>query len=122
MILSHKWNKAPDNNMKTRAIALAIASAFDSVWHKRRLQKLITFGIWGNLLNLFQDYLEKRNLILTMNGHESAYFPITVGVPQGSILGPIFWNVYINYLLEAVPESVAYADDCTVFVSYHRSA
>lgn len=119
-ILSHKWNKALDNNMETRAIALDIAGAFDSVWHKGLLTKMKSLGIAGDLLNLFQDYLSDRDLVVTMNGQESTHFPIKAGVPQGSILGPILWNIYINDLLEAIPDLVAYADDGTIFVSYHR--
>ena len=116
LILSHKWNKALDNNMETRAIALDIAGAFDSVWHKGLIHKLQAFGISGNLLSLLQNYLTDRDLIVAMNGRESTHFPIKAGVPQGSLLGPVFWNIYINDLLDAVPDSVAYADDCICFL------
>ena len=120
LILTHKWNKALDNNKETRAVALDIAGAFDSVWHKGLIRKLEAFGICGNLLSLLQDYLQERSFVVALNGQESSSFPISAGVPQGSVLGPIFWNIYMNDLLDATPESIAYADDCTLHVSYPR--
>lgn len=56
LILSHKWNKALDKNLDTKTIALDIAGAFNSVWHKGLLAKLKSFGIKGALLKLLTSY------------------------------------------------------------------
>lgn len=49
--------------------------------------------------------------MVTVHGQESIKCPIRAGVPQGSILGPVLWNLYVNNLFDAVPGTVAYADD-----------
>lgn len=53
-----------------------------------------------------------------LNGRESEVHPIRAGVPQGSCLGPLLWNIYINELLNLIPSTQAYADDITLTHSY----
>ena len=57
---------------------------------------------------------------MVVNGQSSRSLPVEASVPQGSVLGPILWNIYINDLLQLLPEVSAYADDCTLTRSYHR--
>ena len=101
-------------------IALDIAGAFDRVWHKGLLVKLRARGIQGDLLDLIEDYLTGRTLRVVINGQTSREYPIGASVPQGSVLGPILWNIFIDDLLQQHPEVSAYADDCTLATTYSR--
>ena len=71
-------------------------------------------GVCGGLLNLLHDYLQDRSLCVVVDGQSSQDHPIGAGVPQGSVLGPLLWNVFFNDLLQLIPEAHAYADDCTL--------
>ena len=94
------------NGFDTRGIFLDIASAFDRVPHTLLLQKLKAYGINGNLLSLFGKYSES-----SPNGY------INCSVPQGSILGPLMFLVYINDLPDMLQSSCfIYADDTSIFV------
>ena len=101
-------------------VALNIAGAFDRVWHKGLLAKLQARGVQGDLLNLIKNYLEDRSLSVVVGGQESRQYPVRASVPQGSVLGPIFWNIFIDDLLQQQPDVSAYADDCTLSCSYNR--
>ena len=120
LLMSKSWNDALDSGKDTLVIALDIAGAFDRVWHAGLLAKLQSMGIQGGLLELLRDYLQHRTLSVAINGHLSGKYPIDASVPQGSVLGPILWNVYINDLLQQLPTASAYADDCTLSCSYKR--
>ena len=74
----------------------------------------------GDLLLLIKDYLHGRTLRVGVNGHTSSVYPINASVPQGSVLGPLLWNVYFNDILQLIPESHAYADDCTLTFTCDR--
>ena len=112
--LTTTWQKSLENGKDTCVIALDIAGAFDRVWHKGLIAKLKSLGISGDLLLLLQDYLLGRTLQVVVNGSTSSEYPIEASVPQGSVLGPLLWNVYLNDILQLVPQAHAYADDCTL--------
>ena len=112
--LTTTWQKSLDTGKDTCVIALDIAGAFDRVWHKGIIAKLKSLGITGDLLLLLQDYLQGRTLQVVVNGHTSSEYPIEASVPQGSVIGPLLWNVYLNDILQLVPQAHAYADDCTL--------
>ena len=101
-------------------IALDIAGAFDLVWHRGLLATLEQLGVTEWLLELFSSYLYGRSLRVVVSGCTSASFPVETSVPQGSILGPLLWNIYFNDLLQCLPVALAYADDCTLSHSYIR--
>ena len=63
---------------------------------------------------LFENYLTGRTLRVVVSGSESNEYPIEASVPQGSVVGPLLWNVYFNDILQLIPEAYAYADDCTL--------
>ena len=119
--LSAPWQKSLDSGKVTYVIALDIAGAFDRVWHEGILERLESFGITGNLLGLFHDYLTGRTLRVVVNGYTSSEYPIEASVPQGSVVGPLLWNIYFNDILNLIPEAYAYADDCTLTFTCDKS-
>jgi len=88
------------NALETKSCAMGIfidlAKAFDTVDHKILLQKLSHFGIRGMPLNLLNDYMTGRKQYVSFNGVNSAMCDINCGVPQGSILGPLLFLLYVD--------------------------
>lgn len=96
---------------------LDYSKAFDTVNHKILLSKLHNMGIRGVCLDLIESYLKDRSQVVKVNGVKSQSVRINVGVPQGSILGPLLFILYINDLLSFQTELFAYADDTAVPLS-----
>ena len=92
-------------SLEVRGNFLDISKAFDKVWHDGLLYKLESFGISGNLLKLFHSYLNNRQQRVVFNSWYSKWAPILAGVPQGSILGPLLFLIYINDLPENLKSS-----------------
>ena len=79
-----------------RGTFVDLQKAFDTVNHKILLQKLEHYGVRSTALNCLQSYLTGRSQYVTVNGHGSGCKPITCGVPQGSIRGPLHFLIYVN--------------------------
>ena len=83
--------KSFESHAETRAAYLDISKAFYKVWHEGLLFKLKRSGISGRLLLLIGDFLSDRKQRVVLNGKESAWLPLHVGVPQGSLLGLVLY-------------------------------
>lgn len=118
--MNDKWLENMDNGELTGLISVDIRKAFDSIDHKILLRKMQEqFGIQGLELNWFQSYLTKRSQVCVVNGHTSSAKEIICGVPQGSILGPLLFLLYINDLPECLLNTTPgmYADDTQIYAS-----
>ena len=117
--LLHYLDKCIDtmvNGGVTDAIYLDFAKAFDTVPHQRLMEKLKAYGIDGDILSWIQAFLADRSQVVKVNGEESFPAPVISGIPQGSVLGPLLFVIYINDLPETVKSQVfLFADDTKVF-------
>ena len=105
-----------DEGYEIRGVFLDISKAFDKVWHEGLVFKLKQNGISGNLLNIFEDFLRNRKQRVVLNGQTSNWENIYAGVPQGSILGPLLFLIYINDLAENLSSNPKlFADDTSLF-------
>ena len=85
-------------------------------WHESLLFKLKQNGISGNLLNVITDFLYQRKQRVVLNGQHSSWTNVQAGVPQGSILGPLFFLIYINDLSDGLTSNPKlFADDTSLF-------
>ena len=116
--ITHEIFSAFDCNpsLEVRSVFLDISKAFDKVWHEGLLFKLKSMGISGKLLDLIDSFLNERYQRVLLNGQSSDWLPIKAGVPQGSILGPLFFLIYINDLANDLSTNVKmFADDTSLF-------
>ena len=90
------------------------------MWHDGIIFKLTQNGISGNLLNLLRDFLNERKQRVILNGQISTWRNVSAGVPQGSILGPLLFLIYINDLTEGLSTNAKlFADDTSLFSVIH---
>ena len=108
-----------DNNQITCGIFIDLSKAFDTVNHHILLDKLENLGIRGKALELFKSYLSDRKQYVNIDNCKSKTQSITCGVPQGSVLGPLFFLLFINDLPNCCPSGKVriFADDTNVFFS-----
>ncbi len=92
--------KGLDKSKDMCVVFLDVSKAFDKVYHKGLLHKLEQLGICGNLLKWLESYLSNRKQRVVINGKMSDPRPINASVPQGSILGPLLFLVYVNDLVD----------------------
>ena len=114
-------NQAADSKKSVDVMYLDFKKAFDSVPHEQLLFKLC---IIGPLWNWYRCYLTNRLHYVTIDGNQSSTWPVTSGVPQGSILGPLLFLIYINDLPSCINYShcLLFADDAKIFqmvTSFH---
>ena len=100
----------------TPTIFLDISKAFDRVYHKGLIHKLKQVGITGNLLNMLTSYISKRKQKVALEGELSDVLELFAGVPQGSVLGPLLFLIFINDILDNIKSfGTLFADDTSIF-------
>ena len=108
---------AMDEGYQVDAVYTDYSKAFDKICHSILFQKLEAVGIHGDLLRWLKSYLTNRSQAVVVKGFTSAFIPITSGVPQGSHLGPLLFNVFINDVINCFQHSkvLLYADDTKIY-------
>ena len=117
--LYDKLSTAIDNKEYTMGVFIDLSKAFDTVNHDILLAKLKHYGIRGISLKWFESYLSGRMQYVNFNGYSSCYKQVKCGVPQGSILGPLLFLIYINDLCNVsnALDLLLFADDTSIFFS-----
>ena len=110
------WTKSYDEGMQTDVIYLDFRKAFDTVPVQRLVFKLEKLGVRGRLLTWVEDFLTNRKSCCSVGGERSSWFDVGSGVPQGTVLGPILFLVYINDLPENICSKIKlFADDAKLY-------
>ena len=110
------WTSEVDQGNSVDCVFLDFRKAFDSVPHRRLVKKLQSYGIRGNLLAWIQDFLSNRWQKVVIRNGESAWGHVTSGVPQGSVLGPTLFLLFVNELPSLVEGRIKmFADDCKLY-------
>ena len=113
--VSQRLTNTINNREEARVVCLDISKAFDRVWHPGLLEKLSALGFSGKLLAWLADYLSNRSMKVILNGKSSSLKWINAGVPQGSILGPLLFIIFIDDISQRLTNtSILYADDVTL--------
>ena len=121
--MSDRIARAFNRSGATRAVALDTSKAFNRVWHDALLHKRKSYGISGQIFGLISSFLSNRRLWVVLDGISSKEYPLNAGVPQGSILGPTLFLLYINDLPDyAICNIAIYADDTTLYSKCDRAS
>ena len=108
--------KELDKNNSVRAVFLDFAKAFDKVSHKGLIYKFEKYGVTGNILSWLTNYLTNKSQKVVIKGSSLDWRHIKSGVPQGSVLGPLCFLIYINDITENISSSMfLFADDASIF-------
>ena len=110
------WMEYLDQGIPVDSIYLDLRKAFDTVPHQRLIHKLKGYGIRDNLLHWIADFLNDRSQYVSIKSVSSSRVPVTSGVPQGSVLGPILFIYYINDMPDEIKNKLKiFADDTKAY-------
>ena len=110
-----EWTEILDNGGKLDSVYMDFMKAFDKVPHRRLVKKMERYGINQSTINWVRNFLSNRKQKVSVNGTESRDHEVTSGIPQGSVLGPILFVIYINDMPENVfAETYLFADDTKI--------
>ena len=110
-----------DRGNSVNVIYLDFSKAFDKISHNKLLCKLAYFGIGGNMLSWIREWLTSRKQRVVLNGYKSQWKNVLSGVPQGSVLGPLLFILFINDIDNGISSRLfKFADDCKVAKSIHN--
>ena len=117
LLAMNDFSRGLEDKSQTDVIFLDFAKAFDKVSHQGLLEKAYFYGIRGHAFKWIKSFLDNRSQQVVIDGHFSIDAKITSGVPQGSLLGPLLFLIYINDLPNCVQNSVCrlFADDCILY-------
>ena len=111
--------RSMDTHTKTQidAVYLDYAKAFDTVSHPKLIHKLKSIGISGRLLSFIENFLSERKQCVKLENQLSTEISVISGVPQGTVLGPILFTIYINDIVKTLKSTKIkmYADDCKLY-------
>ena len=110
------WTSLFDKGLPWDTLYMDFSKAFDKVPHRRLVHKLEAYGISGSVLRWIEGFLTDRRQAVSLNDSKSKWLPVTSGIPQGSVLGPVLFIIYINDLPDVVSSNVKlFADDTKIF-------
>ena len=114
------WAQAIDQGLQTDIAIFDFSKAFDSVPHHRLLLKIEAYGIRGTTLQWIRAFLTDRRQRVVLNGAKSSWQPVISGVPQGTVLGPLLFLLYINDIVNNISSEIRlFADDCVLYRRIH---
>ena len=116
-VMIERWKKALDKKQQVGAVLTDLSKAFDCINHQLLIAKLEAYGIGNEALYFIYDYLSNRKQRTKVNSTYSSWREIKYGVPQGSILGPLLFNIFLNdiFLFTEKIKITNYADDTTPY-------
>jgi len=112
--------KSVDKKLFTLGIFIDYSRAFDVIDHSILLKKLSHYGIRGKILELLECYLSNRKQYVSYGGKESTLMTVKCGVPQGSVLGPLLFIIFVNDIINIskLASFILFADDLNIFVAH----
>ena len=120
LTLTEHWREELDKRKVIAAVAIDLSKAFDCLPHDLILEKLKFYGMNDNSVSLLQSYLSSRYQRVKLGQTFSTWMGLSAGVPQGSLLGPLLFNIFMNDLVFAIKNCrlINYADDSKLYLSH----